>query len=156
MKKKTINGDNQDILCELRLAYGMELETVQNYIANSVFLDGVRSEVVKNELAADIPVELDHAQKLAHRIKTMGGRIPGSFELTRTQTFLQPPKKSTDVVSVIKGVIRAEQNAITQYRKIIELCEKRDYVTQELVIQILGSEEDHHREFSGFLMEYKN
>src|SRR5262249_18300426 len=131
-------------------------ETVQNYIANSVHLDGVRSEVVKKELAADVATEVHHAQQLAQRIKTLGGRVPGSLELARNQTFLQPPKDSTDVVSVIKGVIQAEKSAITEYNKIIKLCERRDLVTQELIIQILGSEEEHHRAFSGFLKEYRN
>ena len=154
MKTKTKNHDSKDIIRELRLAYAMEVETVQNYIANSVHLDGVRSEVVKKELAADVPVEVGHVQQLAHRIKTLGGRVPGSLELTRTQTFLQPPEDQTDVVAVIKGVITAEENAITQYDKIINLCERRDYVTQEMVIQILGNEQDHHREFVGFLKEY--
>jgi bacterioferritin len=159
MKKKTNrtnrNG-NQDILRELRLAYAMELETVQNYIANSVHLDGVRSEVVKKELASDVAAEVRHAQLLAQRIKNVGGRVPGSMELLRTQSFLQPPKDPTNIVSVIKGVITAEEDAISQYYKIIKLCELRDYVTQELVIQILGEEEDHRREFNGFLKEYKN
>jgi len=36
-------------------------------------------------------------------------------------------------------VIQAEQNAITQYNKIINLCEQRDYVTQEMAIQILAT-----------------
>ncbi len=154
MKTKSNNGDNKDIIRELRVAYAMELETVQNYLANSVHLDGVRSEVVKKELASDVATEVGHAQQLAHRIKTIGGKVPGSLELARTQTFLQPPKDTADVVSVIKGVIQAEGTAITQYKKLIKLCEQRDYVTQELVIQILGNEEDHHREFSGFLKEY--
>jgi hypothetical protein len=36
MKKRTNNkNDNQDIIRELCRAYAMELETVQNYIANS-------------------------------------------------------------------------------------------------------------------------
>ena len=156
MNTQTTNDNNQDIINELCLAYAMELETVQNYLANSVHLDGVRSEVVKKQLAADIPTELGHAQKLAHRINTMGGRVPGSQALARTQTFLQPPEERTDVTAVIKGVIHAEEDAITEYKKIVNMCEQRDYVTQELIIQLLGDEEDHRREFAGFLKEYKN
>jgi bacterioferritin len=30
-----------------------------------------------------------------------------------------------------------------------------DYVTQDMVINILGGEEDHRREFVGFLKEYE-
>lgn len=156
MKTKKNDNSHDHIIRELQLAYAMELETVQNYLANAAYLDGVRSEVVKKELASDVTTEINHAQLLAHRIKTMGGRVPGSFELTRTQTFLQPPTDPTNVRAVIKGVVRAEQNAITQYKKIIDLCEKKDYVTQELAIQILGNEEEHHREFEGFLKEYRN
>jgi bacterioferritin len=146
---------HQDIINELSRAYAMELETVQNYIAASVNLDGVRSEVIKKALAADIPTELMHAQQLAQRIKTIGGTVPGSLELQRDQKFLQPPSDSTDVVTVIKGVIAAEESAINQYNKIIKLCEGRDYVSQDMVIGILGGEEDHRREFVGFLKEYE-
>ena len=152
--KKPKHSSNRDIIRELCVAYSMELETVQNYIANSVHLDGVRSDVIKKALAADVATEVMHAQQLAQRIKTIGGRVPGSMDNERNQTYLQPPRDSTDVISVIKGVIRAEEGAVAQYNKIIQMCEGRDYVTQDQVIEILGSEEDHRREFVGFLTEY--
>ena len=142
------------IIRELAVAYGMELETLQNYLANSVDLDGVRADLIKKALAADITAELGHATLLANRIKTLGGRVPGSFENERTQKYLQPPKDSTDVVAIIQGVIQAEEGAIAQYNKIIRLCDGVDYVTQDLVIGILGDEESHRREFLGFLKEY--
>lgn len=143
------------IIQELATAYAMELETVQNYIAASVNLDGVRSEVIKKALLADVPTELMHAQQLAGRIKTIGGQVPGSLALPRGQKSLQPKKDTMDVVAVIKGVIAAEESAIAQYNKIIKICEGVDYVTQDMVINILGSEEEHRREFVGFLKEYE-
>jgi bacterioferritin len=146
---------NDEIIKELSLAYAMELETVQNYIAASVNLDGVRSEVIKKALAADVATELQHAQQLATRIKTIGGMVPGSFQLPRSQESLQPKADTTDIVSAIKGVIAAEESAITQYNKIIKLCDGTDYVTQDMVIGILGGEEEHRREFVGFLKEYE-
>jgi bacterioferritin len=147
MKPKIINM--------LITSYAMELETVQNYLAASVNLDGVRSDVIKKALAADIPAELGHATLLANRIKTLGGTVPGSLELKRSQTSLQPPANSTDIVAVIKGVIKAEDGAIGQYNSIIKACEGTDYVTQDLAIQLLSDEEGHRREFRGFLMEYE-
>ena len=146
---------NAKIIKELCLSYAMELETVQNYIAASVNLDGVRSDVIKKALAADVATEVQHAQLLATRIKTIGGVVPGSLALPRTQKFLQPSKDTTDLVAVIKGVIEAEEGAIAQYNKIIKLCDGVDYVTQDMVIGILGGEEDHRREFIGFLKEYE-
>ena len=143
------------IIEELIKAYSAELETVQNYIAASVNLDGVRSDVIKKSLAADVAAELMHAQHLAMRVKTIGGTVPGSLNLIRDQDYLQPPKDTTDVVSVIKGVISAEEAAIAQYNKIIKICDGQDYATQDLAIEILGDEEQHRREFIGFLKEYE-
>lgn len=146
---------NKEIIEALTKSYAMELETVQNYIAASVNLDGVRSDVIKKSLAADIPAELNHATLLANRIKTIGGVVPGSLNIKPEQTFMQPTKDSTDIISIIKGVIRAEDGAIEQYKKIIKLCEGIDYVTQDLAITLLGDEEGHRREFRGFLLEYE-
>ena len=143
------------IIQELIKAYAAELETVQNYLAASVNLDGVRSDVIKKSLAADIPTELMHAQQLAARVKTIGGTVPGSLDLVREQNYLQPPPETTDVVNVIKGVITAEEAAIAQYNKLIKICDGVDYATQDLCIEILADEEEHRREFISFLKEYE-
>lgn len=145
----------QTIIEELTKAYWMELETVMNYLANSVHLDGVRAEEIKKSLAADVTEEIGHAQLLANRIKTIGGALQGSLQFRAGQTTLQPPADSTDVVAVIKGVIDAEDAACTQYNKIIQLCDGVDYVTQDLCITLLADEEQHRREFRGFLLEYE-
>jgi bacterioferritin len=149
-----MDSKTQEIINELIVAYGMELETVENYIAASTNLDGVRSEVIKKVLQADVQEELMHAQTLAARIKTIGGVVPGSMALKKCQESLQPLPSSTDIVGVIKGVIDAEKAAIAQYKKIIKLCDGFDYVTQDKVIGLLAGEEDHLSEFIGFLKEY--
>jgi bacterioferritin len=146
---------NQAIVEELIRSYWMELETVVNYLANSVNLDGVRAEEIKKALAADVPAELAHASQLANRIKTIDGRVPGSEHFKPVQRSLQPPADSTDVVTVIKGVIDAEQAAIQQYEKIIRLCDGFDFVTQDLCITALADEQQHRREYVGFLKEYE-
>ncbi len=145
----------QKIIKELTVAYFMEIETVMNYVANSVQLDGVRAEEIKKSLAADVMAEMGHAQQLADRIKTIGGTIPGSMHFKAQQKSLQPPQDSTDVVAVIKGVIDAENGACSQYMKIIKLCDGIDYVTQDLCVTLLADEEQHRREFRGFLLEYE-
>jgi bacterioferritin len=143
------------ILDLLTHAYWMEIETVMNYIGASVNLDGVRAEEIKKSLGADVAAELTHAQQFARRIKTLSGVVPGSFQFKAEQKTLQPPKDTRDVVSVIKGVMDAEQGAITHYNKLIKVCDGVDYVTQDMVVTILGDEEEHLREFEGFLKEYE-
>ena len=144
-----------EIIKELQVAYWAEIETVMNYLSNSTNLDGVLAEEIKKSLAADIQEELGHAQLLAKRIKTLGGMVPGRKKFKATQDSLQPPADTTDVVSVIKGVIAAEESAIEQYNKLIKVCDGVDYVTQDLAITTLGDEEEHRREFLGFLAEYE-
>ena len=149
------NATRENIVGALKSAYASELETVQNYLANSVDLDGVRAEEIKKSLAADIQEELGHANMLAKRIKVLGGRVPGSMELDREQHYLQPPQDSTDLITVIKGVIAAEDSAIAGYENIIELCDKVDPVTQDLAVTLLGDEQEHRRAFVGYLTEFE-
>ena len=143
-----------DIIAALRQGYNMEVETVINYLANSLHLEGVRADFIKQALAADIQEELGHAQQLGNRIKQLGGSVPGSLHLKMTQGSLEPPDDPTDVVSVIKGVLQAEEDAIRHYKDIIKQTEGEDYVTQELAITILGQEEAHRQQFEGYLKEY--
>ena len=145
----------KEIVDLLTQAYWMELETVQNYIANSVNLDGVRAEEIKKSLAADVTDEIGHAQQFAKRVKELYGKVPGSFEFKPSQRSLQPPANSTDVVAVIRGVIDAEQGAIEHYQRIIRACEGVDYVTADMVTTILADEEGHLRTFEGYLKEYE-
>ena len=65
--------------------------------------------------------------------------------------MLQPPSDSTDVMAVIQGVIRAKEASISQYQKIINLTDGLDYVTQDMVIDLLSDEQEHRRLFLGFL-----
>ncbi len=146
---------HEQIIEELKVTYWMEIETVTNYIANSINLDGVRAEEIKKALQADVLEELNHAQSIARRIKTIGGKVPGSADFKSAQASLQPNADTTDVVSVIKGVIDAENSAIGQYNKLIKLCDGIDYVTQDMCIQSLADEEEHRRNFMGYLAEYE-
>ncbi|HEX6987123.1 MAG TPA: ferritin-like domain-containing protein, partial [Planctomycetaceae bacterium] len=91
---------NEEIVKELITSYWMELETVQNYIAASTNLAGVRAQEIKESLATDIDSELGHARRLAKRIHILGGTVPGSKGFRASQETLQPPADARDVVSV--------------------------------------------------------
>ena len=145
----------QEIVGLLTTAYWMELETVMSYLSSSTNVDGVRAREIAESLAEDIEEELGHARQFASRIKELYGVVPGSSGFTATQTFLQPAERQTDVVHVIRGVIEAETGAIEHYNRIIETTDGIDWVTQDMVIDILRDEEGHRRLFEGFLREYQ-
>jgi bacterioferritin len=147
--------DREQVVELLTRAYWMEIETVMSYLANSINPDGVRAQEIIESLEEDIQEELGHARQYGRRIKELYGVVPGSLDFQAEQSYLQPPDEQTDIVHVIKGVIEAETGAIEHYNGIIEFCEGRDPVTQDMVIGILRDEEGHRRLFEGFLREYK-
>jgi bacterioferritin len=143
----------EELIGLLTKAYWMEIESVMSYIASSVNPDGVRAQEVREALREDIDEELGHAQRFAERIKELYGVVPGSLDFTAEQSYLQPPDKQTDIAHVIRGVIEAESGAIEHYNAIIEAADGVDWVTQDMMIEVLRDEEGHRRLFEGFLRE---
>jgi bacterioferritin len=148
-------ADREQLVKLLTKAYWMEIETVMSYIANSINPDGVRAQEIIEALEEDIQEELGHARQFGQRIKELYGVVPGSLDFQAEQNYLQPPEDQIDIVHVIEGVIEAENGAIDHYNRIIEFCDGRDPVTQDMVIDILRDEEGHRRLFEGFLREFK-
>lgn len=150
------NADmRQGVIELLTKAYWMEIETVTSYLAASVNLDGVRAQEIKESLEKDVEEELGHARQFASRIKELYGVVPGSEGFVPEQSYLQPSEEQTDVVHVIRGVIKAETGAIEHYTRIVEVTDQVDPVTQDMTIAILRDEQGHRRLFEGFLREYE-
>ena len=149
------SGTREEIVALLTKAYWMEIETVMSYLSASTNLDGVRAQEIRESLAEDIKEELGHAEEFAKRIKELYGVVPGSEGFSAEQSFLQPPEHQTDVIHVIRGVIKAETGAIEHYTRIIEETDGIDPVTQDMVTTILRDEQGHRRLFEGFLREYE-
>jgi len=148
---------SEKVIDLLRKAYADEIETVMNYQTNAIVLDGVRAEEIKESLQTDIQEELGHAEQLGNRLKQLDARPPSSADFVARQDSLQPPEDSTDVLSVIRGVLDAEEDAIDTYRSLIDAAEAADDpVTEDLAVTVLADEEAHRTEFRGFEKEYQN
>jgi bacterioferritin len=145
-----------EVIRLLKKSYQDEIETVMNYQTNAIVLDGVRAEEIKESLQTDIQEELTHSQQIGERLKQLDEAPPGSAEFESTQHGLQPPEDTTDVLSVIEGVLDAEEDAIATYRELITAAEEADDpVTEDLAVTLLADEEAHRSEFRGFRKEYK-
>jgi bacterioferritin len=146
---------SDEVVRLLQKAYQDEIETVMNYMTNSIVLDGVRAEEIKESLQQDVQEELGHAEQLGNRLKQLDENPPGSTAFEATQTSLQPPEDTTDVLSVIDGVLEAEEGAIETYRALIRAAEEADDpVTEDLAVTLLADEEAHRTEFRGYRKEY--
>lgn len=141
----------QEIVKALQKAYWKEIETIMNYLANSVNLDGIKAQEVRESLEEEVADELGHARQLAERIKELDGVIEGSAKFSSEQHTSQPPADTTDLKSVVKGVIDAEKDAIAHYKNMIEMTDGIDFVTQDMCIALQADEEKHLRLFRGFL-----
>ncbi|WP_276281684.1 ferritin-like domain-containing protein [Halorussus caseinilyticus] len=145
----------QEVTDLLKKAYGDEIETVMNYLTNSIVLEGVSAEEVRESLETDIQEELNHAEMLGQRLKQLDERPPASYDFEARQESLQPPENSTDVLSVINGVLDAEEDAIETYRELVSAArDADDPVTEDLAVTVLSDEEAHRTEFRGFKREY--
>ena len=119
------SAKREELVEMLKKAYWMEIETVMNYIANTINPDGVRAQEIVEILARTsrrssvTPAVRDaHQGALRRRARQHG--------FTAEQTYLQPPEQQTDIVHVIRGVIEAETGAIQYYQRIIEFCDGFD------------------------------
>lgn len=137
----------------LRSAYKDEMETVMNYQANAIYLDG--HEELKTLFEDEVSEELAHARELGERLKQLSDAPPASKEFTPTQDELQLPEDAADVGAVIDGVLAAESDAIELYRELVAAArEAGDPVTEDLAIRLLSDEEAHRTEFEGLKNQY--
>src|SRR6516162_4677650 len=119
----------RDVVNGLKKSYAMELESVQNYLANSIHLEGPPADKVKKVLENAAFSELQHARRLARRIIILGDRVPGSLDLPRDQSHLQPLIDNRDPLTVIRGALTATDAAIAHNQVIIQSTEDLDFVT---------------------------
>jgi bacterioferritin len=124
-----------------------------NYLAHSANLDGIKAEEIREILSEEVNDEISHAEQLANRIKELGGTVDGSKKFKPEQESGQPPADTTDIATVVKGVVEAEKDAIQQYQKIIQMTDGVDHVTQDLCVELQTDEEKHLRIFKGFKKE---
>lgn len=146
---------NDSIIIQLlKEAYRAELEMAENYLADSVWLDGPGARLVAESLDVYVAQELAHAKKLAIRLKQLGVRSPASFQ-SESPSRILPPHDETDPLAIVEGVLEAERIAVARYEKLIEVCDGNDFSTQEAAIEILADEEKHHALFEKFLIMLK-
>jgi bacterioferritin len=130
-----MKGD-KDVIKHLNAALKNELTAINQYFLHYRMLDnwGV-TRLAKYEYGESID-EMKHADKLAQRILFLDG-LPNFQLLGRLRI-------GESVEEVIKADLELEREAIPPLRDAIQHCEKvRDYVSREILEDILESEEEH-------------
>jgi bacterioferritin len=130
-----MKGDGK-VIDYLNEALKNELTAVNQYWLHYRMLDnwGVK-RLAEFERHESID-EMKHADRLAERILFLDG-LPNFQMLGRLRI-------GETVEEILKADLELEREALPQLRGAIEYCEtKRDYVTRDLLVEILDNEEEH-------------
>ncbi len=129
----------------LNQAIARELQVSIQYMWQHVMATGLHSAAMSEvfqEVAVD---EMKHAEKIAERLFYFN-EIP--------TTKPSPIEVGKGIKDMLHYDVKAEEEAITMYKQIIELAGKEgDSTTRLLFEEILSDEEDHHDKFTTLLEE---
>jgi bacterioferritin len=125
-----------EVLKFLNLVLKNELTAINQYFLHSRMLaDWGLSILAKAEYEQSLD-EMKHADRLIRRILLLGG-LPNLQDLGKLLV-------GENVRDVLGCDLRLEQGALGDLRSAVALCERvSDYVSRELFVQILRSEEEH-------------
>ena len=132
---KALTGDPQ-VLAALNEGLKGELTAINQYFLHARMLeDWGFFKRGKAEFDESID-EMKHADKLIKRILLLGG-LPNLQDLGKLYI-------GENLKEVIECDYRLELEGIAHYRKAIGICESaRDYVSRDLIVEILEEEEEH-------------
>ncbi len=120
-----------------------EIQVAIQYMWQHVLVKGIKGYAVKDLFKEIAITEMKHAEQIAERLSYLGG-IP--------TTKPSPIFVGDNLEEMIKFDIRAEQEAIDLYKKIIEIAKQEgDETTHRLFRKILAEEEEHNDEFTSLL-----
>ena len=134
-----------ELLDLLNQAIAREIQVTIQYMWQHVMWSGVKAFAVKDELKSVAIEEMKHAEGIAERL----------FYLGETPTTKPTPIfVGGSLKEQIEADMKAEEEAIVMYKKVIALAMKEgDEATAHLFREILTDEEDHHDTFESILEE---
>ena len=131
------------LLDMLNQAIARELQVAIQYMWQHVQWKGVEGYAVSEEFKKIAIAEMKHAEKIAERLWYLGG--------TPT-TNPSPIVVGEKLEEMIKSDVKAELEAITMYKEIMDIALKEgDAATREIFEEIEEEEEEHHDFFTSLL-----
>lgn len=126
-------------------AIGREIQVSIQYMWQHVQVVGVKGIAVQDQFKQTAMAEMKHAEKIAERL----------WYLTGTPTTKPAPiNVGNSLKEFLELNVKAEEEAITMYKKIIEMAQKEGDVTTAFIFkEILEDEEEHHDLFTTMLEE---
>jgi len=134
---------SKELLDLLNKGIARELQVSIQYMWQHIQWVGIKGYAVKDEFKTIAINEMTHAEMIADRLNYLGGK---------PTTKPDPITVGETLKEMIIADMKAEEEAVVMYRKIIALAaDEGDIITKKLFEQILEDEENHLDLFEGWL-----
>ena len=136
---------SEELKAMLNKAIAREIQVSVQYMWQHIQVVGVKGVAVQDKFKQTAIAEMKHAEKIAERLWYLGG--------TPT-TKPDPIMVGGSLKEFLENDTKAEEEAITMYKSIIEMAQKEGDVTTAFIFkEILEDEEEHHDLFTTMLEE---
>lgn len=144
-------GDLSVSIQVLNEALATELVCVLRYKAHYFAAEGILSQSVAQEFLEHAAEEQEHADRIAARIKQLGGKADFNPATLLSRSHAEYQEGAT-LIEMIEEDLIAERIAIDSYREIIQYFGEKDSTSRRLIEDILAKEEEHAEELSSLLL----
>ncbi|MCA1940308.1 MAG: bacterioferritin [Caenispirillum bisanense] len=125
------------IIAELNALLSYEMVAADQYFVHAHMYEDMGFHRLFDRIKHEQEEELEHAQKLIRRILFLGG----TPDLGTRQT----PTIAADVPGMLKADLALEMQVVADLKRVIKLAEdKRDFITREVLIELLDDTEEDH------------
>jgi bacterioferritin len=147
-----VRMDVKELLGVLNRAFADEWLAHYQYWLGAKLAKGPMKDAVIAEFLQHAADELRHAEMLTTRIIQLGGTpVKDPRKWHEFSTCGYDPPDDPYVQTLLTQNIKGEQCAIETYRKLLEMTDNRDPVTNNIVVQILQDEVAHEEDLEALL-----
>jgi bacterioferritin len=134
----------------LNEALATEIVCVLRYTFHYHMATGIHSQGVREEFREHAREEQEHAERIAERIKQLGGK-PDLNPDHLTAASHSEYREGTSLTDMIREDLVAERIAIETYREIVRFFGPQDPTSRRMMEEILAKEEEHADELTDLL-----
>jgi bacterioferritin len=142
--------DRAQVVAILNEALATELVCVLRYQFHYYMATGIHSQAVKAEFREHAREEQEHAERIAERIKQLGGKPDMNPDVLTSHSHSEY-REGNSLADMIREDLIAERIAIESYREMIRFFGERDPVSRIMLEDILAKEEEHADDLTDLL-----
>jgi bacterioferritin len=135
-------GDVQTAIKLLNEALATEIVCVLRYRRHYFMASGIHSQAVADEFMEHANQEQEHGDRIAERIRQLGGAPDFNPQGLLTRSHAQYVEGSS-LIDMIKENLIAERIAIESYTEMIRYFGENDPTSRRLMESVLAQEEEH-------------